>query len=192
MKLLTAGVGMLAAVIAFGATMPALAQKGVPPTTVTVGGHPMASDQDLMANLALSEDHTVLMGLLHAAGMVDGLRGHGPFTLFAPTNAAFAALPPGMLDSLRRPEAKSGLVALLSAQILPGNFSSARLHYMLRSNKGPVDLDTVNDGKLTVFLNGPANLAIRDGKGNSAAVTLYDVKQANGVLFVTDRVLQPG
>ena len=192
MKPITAGVGMLAAVIAFGAPPPALAQKGVPPTTVIVGGHPMASDQDLMANLALSDDHTVLLGLLRAAGMVDSLRGHGPFTLFAPTNAAFAALPPGVLDGLRRPEAKSSLVAMLSMQILPGNFSSARLRYLLRSNKGPIELDTMSNGKLTIFLNGPTNLAIRDAKGDAAAITLYDAKQANGVLFVTDRVLQPG
>lgn len=157
-----------------------------------VGGHAMTSDHDLLDNLALSDDHTVLMGLLRAAGMVDSLRGHGPFTLFAPTNAAFAALPPGMLDNLRRPEAKSSLVALLQMQVVQGNFSLARLHFLLRAGKGSAELQTVSDAALTVLLNGPANLMVRDPKGNTADLTLYDVKQANGVLFVTDRVLQPG
>ena len=170
----------------------AAAQKGVPTTSVMVGGHAMTSDHDLMDNLALSDEHTVLLSLLRGAGMADALRGHGPFTLFAPTNAAFAALPAGMLDGLRRPEAKASLVALLSMQILPGNFSDARLHYLLRAGKGSVDLDTVSDGKLAVVANGPLNLALRDPKGGFANVTLYDVKQSNGVLFVTDRVLQPG
>ncbi len=187
-----AGMGVVAVSMVCGSGHAAWAQRGVPPTTVIVGGHAMASDHDLMDNLALSEDHTVLMGLLRSAGMVDPLRDHGPFTLFAPTNAAFAALPPGMLDALRRPEAKTTLVALLTMQILPGNFSTARLRYLLRAGKGALELETVNGGKLTVLTNGPTNLAIRDPKGNTAAITLYDVKQANGVLFVTDRVLQPG
>ena len=97
----------------FSLSAPALAQKGVPPTSVTVGGKPMMSDEDIVANLARSADHTVLLGLLESAGMVEALRSHGPFTVFAPTNAAFAALPAGMLDSLRRPENRAALVALL-------------------------------------------------------------------------------
>ena len=171
---------------------PALAQKGVPPTSVLVGGQPMVSDRDIIDNLSHSADHTVLLGLLQSAGMADALRGHGPFTIFAPTNAAFAALPPGMLDSLRKPENRNNLVAVLSMQILAGNFSSTRLHYILRSNKGQVELDTVGEGKLTVTTNGPTNLVLHDAKGSLAAIVLYDAKQANGVLFVTDRVLLPG
>ena len=171
---------------------PALAQKGVPPTSVIVGGRAMVSDHDITDNLAQSPDHTVFLALLRAAGMVDALQGHGPFTVFAPTNAAFAALPAGMLDMMRRPENKSALVALLSEQILPGNFSSARLHYMLRSSKGQVDLDTVSDSRLTVTTNGPSNLVLRDPKGNVADIVVYDAKQSNGVVFVTDRVMQPG
>ncbi len=171
---------------------PALAQKGVPPSAVVVGGQPMVSDHDIIDNLSHSADHTVFLGLLQLAGMADALRGHGPFTVFAPTNSAFAALPPGMLESLRRPDSKASLAALLSLQIVPGNYSSARLHYMLRSGKGQAELDTVGEGKLVVSTNGPVNLVIRDPKGQIAAITLYDAKQANGVLFVTDRVLLPG
>jgi uncharacterized surface protein with fasciclin (FAS1) repeats len=170
---------------------PAFAQKGVAPTSVTVGGKPMMSDQDIVENLSQSADHTVLLALLNSAGMVDALRSHGPFTVFAPTNAAFAALAPGLLDSLRRPENKPALVALLSMQIVPGIYSSARLHFLQRG-KGQTELDTVSGGKLVVGQNGPTNLVLRDSKGDTAAILIYDAKQANGVIFVTDRVMQPG
>ncbi len=169
---------------------PAMAQKGVPPTAVIVGGHPMVSDRDIMENLSQSTDHTVLVSLLKQAGLAEGLAGHGPFTVFAPTDAAFAALPPGLLDSLRKPENKTALVALLSMQIVLGNYSSARLHLLMRTGKGQTALDTVNEGSLTVVANGPLNLMVRDPKGDTANVILYDAKQANGVVFVTDRVMQ--
>jgi uncharacterized surface protein with fasciclin (FAS1) repeats len=190
MKPVSIGSIVIAALLCISPLRVAWAQKGIPPTSVIVGGHAMASDHDLMDNLVQSDDHTVLLGLFRSAGMVDLLHSHGPFTLFAPTNAAFAALPAGVLDSLRRPENKASLVALLSMELLPGNFSSARLHYLLRA-KGSVELDTISDAKLTLFANGPVNLAIRDARGSVAAITLYDAKQVNGVLFVTDRVLQP-
>lgn len=183
---------MVGLVVAFSPALPAFAQKGVPPSSVIVGGQPMVSDRDIMDNLARSADHTVFVELIRLAGMMDGLRGHGPFTVMAPTNAAFAALPAGMLDTLRRPENKNNLVALLSMQIVSGNYSSNRLRYLLRSMKGQVELDTVGEGKLTVIANGPTNLAVRDPKGGLASIVLYDAKQANGVLFVTDRVLAPG
>jgi uncharacterized surface protein with fasciclin (FAS1) repeats len=172
--------------------MPARAQKGIPPTSVIVGGHAMASDHDIMDNLSHSADHRTLLSLLRLSGIADALQAHGPFTLFAPTDAAFSALPAAFLDSLRQPENKPALVALLSMQILPGNYSSARLHYLLRAGKGQAELDTVSDGKLVLTTNGPTNLVLRDPKGTVADIILYDAKQANGVVFVTDRVLQPG
>ncbi len=183
---------LIAAGLACLVATPAFAQKGVPATTVLVDGHAMASDHDIVDNMSQAPEHTVFVGLLRTAGMLDALQSHGPFTVFAPTNAAFAALPPGTLDALRRPESKANLVALLSEHILPGTFSSARLRYLLRTSKGQVDLDTVGEGKLTVTLNGPSNLVIKDPKGTVADIVIYDVKQANGVVFVTDRVLQPG
>ncbi len=152
----------------------------------------MASDRDIIDNLSQSPECTVFLGLLRLAGMTEALQGHGPFTVFVPTNAAFAALPTGMVDNLRRPENKAALIALLSEQILPGNFSLARLRYILRTGKGQVDIDTVNDSKISVSINGPANLTVRGSKGDTADIVVYDVKQSNGVVFVTDRVLQPG
>ena len=110
--------------------------------------------------------------------------------MFAPTDAAFAALPPGLLDSLRKPENKTALVALLSMQIVLGNYSSARLHLLMRTGKGQTALDRVKEGSLTVVANGPLNLMVRYPKGDTANVILYDAKQANGVVFVTDRVMQ--
>ena len=172
--------------------MPVMAQKGVPPTSVLVGGHAMASDHDIVDNLSGSGEHTVFVRLLRTAGMLDALQGHGPFTVFAPTDAAFRRLAPGVLDGLEHPENRPALVALLSMQILPGNFSSARLRYLLRNNKGQVDIDTVSDAKLTVTTNGPANLMLRDSKGDTADISVYDAKQSNGVVYVTDQVLLPG
>jgi uncharacterized surface protein with fasciclin (FAS1) repeats len=174
------------------AAAPAMAQKGVPPTSVIVGGHPMPSDHDIADNLSGSADHTVFVRLLRSAGMFDALQGHGPFTVFAPTDAAFGRLPPGLLDGLEHSENKGGLVALLSMQILPGNYSLARLRYLIRGGKGQVEIDTVDDAKLNVTTNGPANLVLRDPKGDTADIVIYDAKQANGVVFVTDRVLLPG
>ncbi len=180
------------AVLASLAAPAAMAQKGVPPTSVIVGGHPMASDHDIVDNLAGSAEHTVFIRLLRSAGMLDALQGHGPFTVFAPTDAAFSRLPPGVLDGLEHAENKAGLVALLSMQILPGNYSLARLRFLIRGGKGQVEIDTVNDAKLNVTTNGPANLMLRDPKGDTADIVVYDAKQANGVVFVTDRVLLPG
>ena len=171
---------------------PVLAQKGVPATSVVVGGRPMASDHDIVDNLSQSPDLSTFTGLLRLAGLADALQGHGPFTVFAPTNAAFAALPAGVVDGLRRPENKTALVSFVSEHILPGNYSLARLRYLLRASKGPTELDTLNEGKVTVSANGLANLTVRGPKGDPADIMIYDVKQSNGVLFVTDRVLQPG
>ena len=178
--------------LAAGGLPAALAQKGVPPTSVLVGGYAMSSDRDIMENLSGSADHAVFVKLIHAAGLTAALQAHGPLTVFAPTNAAFAALPAGMLDGLQRPENRAALLAMVSMQILPGNFSTARFHYLLRGGKGQVELDTVSDGKLTLSTNGPSNLVVRDPKAGVADIVIYDVKQANGVVFVTDRVLQPG
>ncbi len=169
---------------------PASAQKGFPTTTVIVGGQPMASDRELPENLAASADHRVLLGLLRSSGLLEQLHGRGPFTLFAPTDAAFAALPLGELDRLRAPDNKAALRDVLALHIVPGNFSSKRMLLLLRGVKS-VELETLGGAELTLGTNGPRNLTLRDPSGDMAGIVLYDVKQANGVLFVIDRVLQP-
>ena len=171
---------------------PALAQKGVAPTTVIVGGAPMVSDRDIMENLSRSADHQVFAGLLREAGLADALRQRTSFTIFAPTDAAFASLTPGELDTLKRPEDKAALVRLLQAHIIPGDYSSARLRFLMRTGKGQTELEDMAQGKLVVTTNGPSNIVLRDAKGKMTDIILYDVRQANGVVFVIDRVLQPG
>jgi uncharacterized surface protein with fasciclin (FAS1) repeats len=182
----------LAVVVLPFATGLVRAQKGMAPTTVVIGGAPMVSDRDVIENLSRSADHEVFVGLLRDAGLADSLRQRGVFTIFAPTDAAFAALPPGQLDTLKKPENKPALVRLLQAHIIPGDYSSARLRFMMRSGKGQAELDDVAQGKLMVTTNGPTNIVLRDAKGTMTDITLYDARQANGVVFVIDRVLQPG
>jgi uncharacterized surface protein with fasciclin (FAS1) repeats len=182
---------LVALVLCFAAG-PVLAQKGVAPTTVTVGGAPMVSDRDVMENLGRSADHEVFVGLLRASGLGDALRQRNVFTIFAPTDAAFAALPAGYLDNLKKVENKAALIRLLQAHIIPGDYSSARLRFMMRSGKGQAELDDMAQGKLVVTTNGPSNIVLRDAKGTMTDIILYDARQANGVLFVIDRVLQPG
>ena len=171
---------------------PASAQKGVPPTTVIVGAHAMESDRDIVENLSQSNDNHVFMDLLQASGMLEALRQKGPFTVFAPTDEAFAALPEGFVETLHRQENRQKLVALLSAHIVPDIYSSARLRFALRVGKGQAELETLSGGKLVIGTNGPSNLVLRNATGISADITIYDVKQVNGVVFVIDRVVQPG
>jgi uncharacterized surface protein with fasciclin (FAS1) repeats len=152
----------------------------------------MVSDRDIMENLSRSADHKVFVSLLHEAGLADALRQRASFTIFAPTDAAFASLPPGQLDTLKKPEDKAALVRLLQAHIVPGDYSSARLRFLMRSGKGQAELEDMAQGKLTVTTNGPSNIVLRDSEGTMADIILYDARQSNGVVFVIDRVLQPG
>ena len=181
-----------AALALASAAAPAAAQKGMAPTTVIIGGAPMVSDRDIIENLSRSADQRIFVSLLQAAGLTDALRQRGVFTIFAPTDAAFNALPAGQLDALRRPENKGDLLKLLQSHIIPGDYSSARLRFLLRTNKGQVDLVDVGEGKVTVTTNGPSNLVLKDAKGIMTDIILYDARQANGVVFVIDRVLAPG
>ena len=97
-----------------------------------------------------------------------------------------------MLETLGQPDNRPQLIALLSTQIVPGNYSAARLHYLMRTGKGQAELETIDGDKLIITTNGPLNITVRDPKGDSSAITLYDAKAANGVFFVIDRVLLPG
>ena len=155
-----------------------------------VGGAPMLVSRDIVDNAVNSKDHTTLVAAVKAAGLVETLKGPGPFTVFAPTNAAFAALPAGTVDTLLRPENKGTLTAVLTYHVVPGNLDAKALAAKVKAGKGSAALTTVQGETLTVrSANG--GVTVTDAKGNVAKVTIADVQQKNGVIHVVDKVLMP-
>ena len=171
-------VGAVAVALAFAA--------GIASAQVTVGGAPMYKTKDIVDNAVNSKDHTTLVAAVKAAGLVETLKGPGPFTVFAPTNAAFSALPPGAVDSLLKPENKDMLAGVLTYHVVPGRIDAASLRQ--RMNGGNAMLTTVAGETLTIGTSGKA-LTVTDQKGGQAKVTIADVHQSNGVIHVVDRVL---
>lgn len=167
-------------------TVPALAQD----TTVTVGGAPMYSSKNIVENASASKDHTTLVAAVKAAGLADTLSGKGPFTVFAPTNAAFAKLPAGTVDTLVKPESKTLLTTILTYHVVAGKMSAADLMKAVKDGGGKATLKTVQGGTLTVMQVG-SGLEITDGKGGKSKVTIADVNQSNGVVHVVDTVIMP-
>jgi uncharacterized surface protein with fasciclin (FAS1) repeats len=181
-----------AAVIAFAAAMapaPILAQMSE--KTVTVGGAPMYPSKNIIQNAVNSKDHTTLVAAVKAAGLVDTLSGPGPFTVFAPVNAAFAKLPAGTVDSLLKPENKATLVKVLTYHVVPGRMTAVQLMKAVKDGEGEAHLKTVAGENITVKQAGPGKLTITDAKGDVAMVTIADVLQSNGVIHVIDTVLLP-
>jgi uncharacterized surface protein with fasciclin (FAS1) repeats len=178
------------AALAFAAVAatPTLAQ--MKEQTVTVGGAPMYPSKNIIQNAVNSKDHTTLVAAVKAAGLVDTLQGSGPFTVFAPTNAAFAKLPAGTVDSLLKPQMKEKLVAVLTYHVLPGRLSVKDLWEASNKGGGKAKFKTVEGEELTVEFKGQV-LTIRDSKGNASKVTIQNVFQANGVIHVIDNVLMP-
>jgi uncharacterized surface protein with fasciclin (FAS1) repeats len=157
---------------------------------VTVGGAPMYHNQNIIENAVNSKDHTTLVAALKAAGLVDTLRGPGPFTVFAPVNTAFAALPAGTVETLLKPENKGTLTAVLTYHVVPGRFNSQALIRMIEENNGKAMLKTVQGEELIVTLSADT-IALTDVKGGTARVSIANVSQSNGVIHVIDRVLMP-
>jgi uncharacterized surface protein with fasciclin (FAS1) repeats len=180
-----------AAVLAFGAvtTAPLFAQMAE--HTVTVGGAPMYPSKNIIQNAVNSKDHTTLVAAVKAAGLVDTLSGPGPFTVFAPTNEAFAKLPPGTVESLLKPENKATLVKILTYHVVPGRMTAASLMKAIKEGEGEAHLKTVAGEELIVKQDGPGRLSITDAKGDVAHVTIANVLQSNGVIHVIDTVLLP-
>ena len=177
---------VLAAVVA----IPAVAHAQ--PGTKMVGGAAMYPTKDIIDNAVNSKDHTTLVAAVKAAGLVETLKGVGPFTVFAPTNEAFAALPAGTVDMLLKPENKAKLTSILTYHVVAGNMDAATLMKSAMKGKGGMtELKTVQGGKLWVMMKGKA-VMIKDEKGNVAKVTIADVKQSNGVIHVVNKVLMPG
>jgi len=154
------------------------------------GGAPMLDNKNFIQNAVNSKDHTTLVAVVKAGGLADSLQGPGHFTMFAPTNAAFAALPAGTADTLLKPENKDTLDKILTYHVVPGRFDSTTLDQQIVNGGGKAVLETVQGEPLTVRGTGK-NLMVTDEKGGTAHVTIGDVYQSNGVIQVIDRVLLP-
>jgi uncharacterized surface protein with fasciclin (FAS1) repeats len=159
--------------------------------TTMVGGQAMFRTKDIVDNAVNSADHTTLVAAVKAAGLVETLKGSGPFTVFAPTNAAFAALPDGTVPALLKPENKEQLTKVLTYHVVPGRLDAAALMKAIRKGGGKATLTTASGESLWIMMNGDRNLVVRDAKGGVAAISTYDVVQSNGVIHVVDKVLLP-
>ncbi|MDQ6647389.1 MAG: fasciclin domain-containing protein [Pseudomonadota bacterium] len=158
--------------------------------TVMVGGAAMYPSKNIIQNAVNSKDHTTLVAAVKAAGLVDTLSGAGPFTVFAPTNEAFAALPAGTVDNLLKPENKATLTKILTYHVVPGKMSSHDLAKAVKAGGGKAMLKTVEGDSITIGKSG-SQWTVTDDKGNVANITIADVNQSNGVIFVIDKVLMP-
>ncbi|MEI4488974.1 fasciclin domain-containing protein [Frigidibacter sp. MR17.14] len=166
------------------AALPALAQNPM------VGGAPMYENKTIVENAVNSADHTTLVAAVKAAGLVDTLSGKGPFTVFAPTNAAFEKLPAGTVETLLKPENKDQLVKILTCHVVAADAMAADIGKMIKDDGGKHVIKTVGGCEFTASMKGD-KLMIEDGKGQMATVTIADVKQSNGVIHVIDTVLLP-
>ena len=158
--------------------------------SVVVGGAPMLASKDIIDNAVNSKDHTTLVSAVKAAGLVDTLKGQGPFTVFAPTNAAFGALPAGAVDNLLQPQAKPALTKVLTYHVVAGKMDAASLAKAISAGGGRATLKTVSGGTLTAMAQG-GKVTVTDEAGGTATVTIADVMQSNGVIHVVDKVLMP-
>ncbi len=156
-----------------------------------VGGAAMYPTKNIVENAVNSKDHTTLVAAVKAAGLVDTLSGPGPFTVFAPTNAAFAKLPAGTVDMLVKPENKAKLTTILTYHVVPGKMSAAMLAKNAAMHGGKAMLTTVQGEKLTVTKGPGGSWWVVDAKGGKAKITIADVNQSNGVIHVIDSVLMP-
>jgi uncharacterized surface protein with fasciclin (FAS1) repeats len=155
-----------------------------------VGGHEMYPTKNILENAVNSADHTTLVVAVKAAGLVDTLSGKGPFTVFAPTNEAFAKLPAGTVDTLLKPENKQLLTKVLTYHVVAGRVSAADLKKMIQHGKGTAELITVAGGKLWA-MEKDGHIVLQDEKGGISTVTIPNVFQSNGVIHVVDTVVMP-
>ena len=175
---------ILAAVFALSAAVPAFAENPM------VGGAAMFDDKNIIENAVNSADHTTLVAAVKAAGLVETLSGAGPFTVFAPTNAAFEKLPAGTVESLLKPENKDMLVKILTCHVVAANATSEAVMGMIQNDGGKHVVKTVGGCEFTLTSK-DGKVMIKDGQGNVATVTIADVMQSNGVIHVIDTVLLP-
>jgi uncharacterized surface protein with fasciclin (FAS1) repeats len=173
------------AVITMAFTTQVYAQKNP-----MVGGAAMYATKDIVDNAVNSKDHTTLVAAVKAAGLVETLKSAGPFTVFAPTNAAFDKLPAGTVDNLVKPENKATLTTILTYHVVAGKMDSKAIAKAIKAGGGKAELTTVQGGKLWAWMEGK-KLVLKDEKGGMSTVTIADVYQKNGVIHVIDTVLMP-
>ena len=167
-----------------GSALSALAENPM------VGGAAMFAEKNIIENAVNSADHTTLVAAVKAAGLVETLQGEGPFTVFAPTNDAFAALPAGTVETLLKPENKDQLVKILTCHVVAADAMSDAIAKMVADDGGAHPVKTVGGCEFTAMVSGDT-IEIKDGQGNIADVTIADVQQSNGVIHVIDKVLLP-
>ncbi|WP_354298886.1 fasciclin domain-containing protein [Pedobacter sp. UYP1] len=158
--------------------------------TKMVGGAAMYPTKDIIDNAVNSKDHTTLVAAVKAAGLVETLKGAGPFTVFAPTNEAFDKLPKGTVATLVKPENKAALTKILTYHVVAGKMDSKAIAAAIKKGKGKAELTTVEGGKLWAWMEGK-KLVLKDEKGGMSTVTIADVYQKNGVIHVVNSVLMP-
>jgi uncharacterized surface protein with fasciclin (FAS1) repeats len=180
---------ILAATILAAAPAAVLAQSMT--ADPMVGGAAMYPSRNIVQNAVNSKDHTTLVAAVKAAGLVGTLEGPGPFTVFAPTNEAFAALPAGTVDSLLKPENKATLTKILTYHVVAGDYDLDSLKALIAKGNGQATLPSVAGPNLTFELDHSGKVEVIDDKGNAADITITDVNQSNGVIHVIDKVLMP-
>ena len=179
---------LLATTAAFALT---LGTGALAVTDPMVGGAAMFPTKNIVENAVNSKDHTTLVAAVKAAGLVPTLESAGPFTVFAPTNQAFAALPAGTVDTLLKPENKGQLTQVLTYHVVPGRYDKMALENAIKTAPGgKVSLKTA-EGEMLTVADASGSLWVTDQKGNTARVTIADVYQSNGVIMVVDKVLMP-
>lgn len=179
---------LMVMVISFGSAVQAQQMKE---KNKMVGGAEMSPSKNIVENAANSKDHTTLVAAVTAAELAGVLQGEGPFTVFAPTNAAFEKLPAGTVENLLKPENKKMLQGVLTYHVISGDFKAADVVAAIKKSNGTATFKTVNGGELKAMMDGK-NVKIKDAAGNVSTVTMADVNQSNGVIHVLDTVLLPG
>ncbi len=167
-----------------------IAAVSVAQKPVEVGGAAMYPTKNIIENAVNSKDHTTLVAAVKAAGLVETLQSAGPFTVFAPTNAAFEKLPAGTVETLLKPENKATLSSVLTYHVVAGRMSSKDVADAIKAGKGKAEFKTVQGGILTAMMSGN-DVVLKDSKGNISKITIMDVNQSNGVIHVIDTVVMP-
>jgi uncharacterized surface protein with fasciclin (FAS1) repeats len=190
---MNARISLFAAALAAGVAIaaPTFVAPAFAEMTKMVGGAPMYPSKNIIENAVNSKDHTTLVAAVKAAGLVDTLEGAGPFTVFAPTNEAFARLPAGTVETLLKPENHDKLTSILTYHVVPGRLTEAEIDAMIRDGGGKAMLKTV-EGETLTFQRAQGHLWVIDAKGDKAEVTIPNVMQSNGVIQVINKVLLPG